>query len=84
MWPHSEWTAEDRVLALALRIRTDRLCPCGCGFPRDLAWDEMADGWFEVEEKTCFARKARDMWEREHAQKQSPGTILVTVDTRND
>lgn len=74
----------DRALALALVAYEDALCPCGCGWPRDRAWDDDADGWFVVQEATCYARAALDRWRSEHskAEDTEPGVLTYTVDER--
>lgn len=42
------------------------------------------DGWFEAEEVTCYARAAREQWERSQpdGKQTEPGTLLLVNDTR--
>lgn len=43
------------------------------------------EGWYETKEVTCYARAAREMWERDHRDKRGegePGTLLLIEDTR--
>lgn len=72
----SEWVSQDYVLAEAYSMYEDSLCPCGCGYPRDLAWDEMMDGWFEVRQEVCYAKAAREQWEAEHAERNRDGELI--------
>lgn len=84
--PHSGWTDADRDLAVAYRMYLDELCPCGCGFPRHRAWDDDMDGWYEAEEITCYARQAREQWERDQpdGKRPDPGTLVIVKDTSKD
>lgn len=86
MWAHDEWTEDDRLLAVAYRLHRDGLCPCGCGYPRSQTWSEDMDGWYEAREVTCYARAAREAWERDRRDSKAelePGTLLVIDDTRH-
>lgn len=43
------------------------------------------EGWYEPEEVTCYARAAREQWERDHRDKRDegePGMLLLIEDTR--
>lgn len=43
------------------------------------------DGWFEAVEVTCYARAARERWEREqrdHGGEPEAGTMVLVEDTR--
>lgn len=82
--PHEGWTDEDRALAVAWRLYQDGLCPCGCGYPRSQAWDEDMDGWYETHEVICYARAAREAWERDRGETGpgEPGTLVLVEDTR--
>lgn len=45
------------------------------------------DGWYEAREVTCYARAARESWERDHGDVSSrpePGTLLIIDDTSVD
>lgn len=59
------------------------LCPCGCGFPREKAWDPESDGWLEARTRTCFAKAAAERWRAENAKEAEPGTLLYVTDTRD-
>ncbi len=76
------WNDVDRSLALALVAYEDSLCPCGCGYPRDRVWDDDADGWFEVEQVTCYARAALDR-RRDARTEVDPGRLEFAVDGRD-
>lgn len=46
----------------------------------------MSDGWYETREITCYARAARERWEREHSgqdKRPEPGTLVLVEDTRH-
>lgn len=77
-----DWTDADRLLAVALTEHESRLCPCGCGFPRDVAWDPDADGWFEGRAHVCYAKAAAERWRQDHAKDADLGTLLAVVDAR--
>nr|DAP97731.1 MAG TPA: Cytochrome C biogenesis protein [Caudoviricetes sp.] len=51
------------------------LCPCGCGYPIGKAWDDTMDGWFEPRTVVCYAKAARDQWEKEHAERDEKGNL---------
>lgn len=42
------------------------------------------DGWFEAREVTCYARAAREVWERDQGKgsRADPGTLVLVEDTR--
>ena len=76
------WTRRDRVLAAALQIHEDGLCPCGCGWHRDLAWNPDMDGHFEVNDQViCYARAAMERWREDHkgGEGVEPGTLPRVV-----
>lgn len=58
------------------------LCPCGCGFPRERAWDPESDGWLEARTRTCFAKAAAERWRAENGKEAEPGTLLYVIDSR--
>lgn len=71
----NEWLEEDYILASAYSMWEDGLCPCGCGYPRNVAWDEGMDGWFEAREEVCYAKAARERWENEHSERNKDGSL---------
>lgn len=87
----SEWIPQDYELASAYSCYKDLLCPCGCGYMRDTAWDDTMDGWFETREVACYAKAAKERWEKDHSERNkngdliSPpkeGSLVYVVDTR--
>lgn len=76
----STWTRTDRDLAAALCAYERLLCPCGCGFLRDVAFGD-SEGWIEAVPLVCHAREARERWVEEH-EKIDPGTVIALRDTR--
>lgn len=70
----------DFLLTMALDIHDkDLLCPCGCGFYRAEAHDPMSS--FEVDDSViCFARGAREEYEKDEGAEAEPGTLLMVVD----
>lgn len=70
---------------MALVAYEDALCPCGCGFPREKAWDDESDGWLVAREGTCYAKAAMDRWQSQHEQtKPEPGVLVYAVDERDE
>lgn len=67
--PGSAWTTEDALLALALQTYEDSLCS-GCGHPRDEAYDEKAEGEYEVVTYTCQGCATRERHDRDSHGKQ--------------
>ena len=51
--PDGPLTDEDRLLILALQQYEESLC--SCGHPRDVAWDERAEGEYERQTAVCQA-----------------------------
>lgn len=44
------------------------------------------DGWYEVTEVVCYARAAREQWEREQRGRNGelePGVLVLVEDTRS-
>lgn len=78
------WTSTDTLLMGALEVyERELLCPCGCGFTRDQAWDDDADGWFEGYSAYCYARAAQESYEAEHSgEAREPGELVGVRDTR--
>lgn len=76
------------MLAVALTLFERSLCPCGCGFPRDKAWDPESDGWFEARTKVCYAKAAAVRYSEEQPKPGSegyePGALVYLVDTRDE
>lgn len=52
------YVTEDHALLLGLEMYQRSLCPCGCGFPREVAWHSEMDGWFETFDVKCHAGSA--------------------------
>jgi rubredoxin len=48
----SKWSARDRLLALALTLHEDSLCP-HCGQPKERSWNEDAGDLYRVHRVTC-------------------------------
>lgn len=71
----------DRLLATALTVYEDGLCP-GCGHPRSRTLDdETIEGEFEVEEHHCEACATRERYAAEgQDQKPRPGQKIVVRD----
>lgn len=53
----SEWTREDRLLAMAVDAYERSLCG-GCGQPRDRAWDPRMSIHFAADEVECHGCNA--------------------------
>lgn len=53
------WLDSDRALLLALTELERALCPCGCGQPRELAWNPDSAGWWGVGHIRCYAGEAK-------------------------
>jgi len=71
--PPGAWTSTDRALAEALTIYDRSLCP-DCGFGKRLAWDDVMNGWFEVDDEiTCQACAARERYLKDKDGKSEPG-----------
>lgn len=76
-----QWSGRDRGLAEAHVLGRRLLCPCGCGQPRKLAHDEDTEGWWEVHEVQCQARKALEDARPEKSEDDEAGTMrFVTLD----
>lgn len=81
----AEWTDVDRAIALALAGLEAGLCPCGCGLPAAITWDDDNDGWFEVDTTTvCYARQALDRWREQEGKDTEPGVLPHVRFTRDD
>ena len=59
----SPWDDETRARAVALTDYESSFCGCGCGQPRDVAYDKNQA--FKVETFTCYAGRARDRVSRQ-------------------
>lgn len=70
-----KWRPKDRLLLLALTMFEDGLCP-HCGQPRDRAWNDDMDGYYEVHEATCVACQAK---ERAQDGKKPSGSRVAYV-----
>lgn len=72
------WTAQDRLLALALTAHEDGLCP-GCGHPKGKAYNPDASGWLEARALTCAGCAA--VQQHGHGEENPPGQKVYVVDT---
>lgn len=72
----TDWTLRDRILALALQMYEDGLCP-GCGLPANRAHDPLMEGYYVPNVVTCQACATR---EREGAEKHAKGTLIGVRD----
>lgn len=75
-----EWTVTDRVLAVALTLSKDLLCP-GCGQPKHESWNPDSEGYFDVKEADCQACAALDRDSKAHKE-HDPARKAWTVNTR--
>jgi hypothetical protein len=71
----AEWLDSDRAFALALTEHEQSLCPCGCGQPKDLAWNPDSAGWWEVAHLQCQAAAAKAEYAK--ANKLGDGDMTV-------
>lgn len=73
------WLDSDRAFMLALAEHeqqlADELCPCGCGQPREVAWNPDSAGWWEVAHFTCQAGAAKAAYRA--AAKLGPDDLTV-------
>lgn len=76
----ARWSATDRDLAAALAAYERLLCPCGCGFLRDVSMGD-SEGYIEAVPLVCHAREARERWEQKQ-KSIDPGTIVALRDVR--
>jgi hypothetical protein len=70
------WSVKDRMLALALTIHEDGLCP-GCGQPRDRSWNEDMEGEFKVFRATCQGCQALHLEQDGHGARRPAETLFV-------
>ncbi len=78
--PGSPWSRRSRGLAEGLLAYEDSLNRLG--FPRRLATDDDADGWYEVDDSVVdYAEAALQRWEKDNPNAE-PGTLPRVVDTR--
>jgi hypothetical protein len=69
MWRgNGEWTARDDLLALALQIYEDSICP-ECGWSSFLTSDGDYDGHFRIGERDCMGCKAVEQWQDSQERK---------------
>lgn len=66
----AEWTTEDQAEVLALALHEQSLCPCGCGYTREVAWHDDNDGYFDMadDDRVCYARQAIDRWREDQGE----------------
>lgn len=71
-------TPEDQAEMLALVMHEQSLCPCGCGYPRSIAWHDDNDGYFETGEPIiCYARRVLDEWDADTPREQRPPGLVA-------
>lgn len=71
-----KWTLRDRILALALQLYEDGLCP-GCGQPASRAHNPDMEGYYVASTTRCWACAAR---ETQAADQQGHGVLVGVVD----
>lgn len=76
----SPWTPEDQALMMAWREHRDGIHE-SCGQPLDVSSHPFMEGWYDVEEVTCWACTA--MAEPDKDGRRRDVTIPVVVDTRD-
>lgn len=80
--PEPEWDDTERGWMQAMAFYRDHvLCPCGCGYPRDVAWDPATEFSREVPPPTrCHVRTgitlAQQDWARGHPDDPTSGALL--------
>ena len=84
--PEVEWDDTERAWMLALeQYRTEVLCPCGCGWPKEISQDPMTEFTRRVPEPTrCHIRtglaKAQQQYHDANPQGEMTGLLWgVTV-----
>lgn len=53
----TEWDEATRDRVVRAQEYEQSICSCGCGQPKEIAWDPTFEPW-EVDDFTCYARKA--------------------------
>lgn len=77
--PPGAWTETDRFLAEALTLYERSLCG-DCGHDKTVAWDDSADGWFEVDDSImCHACAARERYQNDHKEKTPEPGVKIGV-----
>lgn len=77
----TEWSEQDRGLALALREVDDSTGQFG--YPAELEMDADQDGYFKVKVETNFAQRALELFQQLH--KPQPGEeYRVIYDRKTD
>lgn len=65
-----EWDDEQAGRMIALLIREDQKCPCGCGVMLEVSSDKRQP--FATQPTICYARRALDVARRDYEQQQLP------------
>ena len=79
--PEVEWDDTERAWMAALAEYRERvLCPCGCGYPREVAQDPMTEFRTTVPAPTrCHVRsaivRAQKSWAKEHPDSDMDGLL---------
>lgn len=74
------WTAQDRLLTLALAAYEESLCG-DCGQDKSVTYNPDAEGWFESREVICAGCAAQQQHNGQN-QKRPPGQKVYVVDAR--
>lgn len=78
------WTPADRLLAMALLTHEDSVCR-GCGQYVDEAYDERAEGEYEVRAQVCQGCAARERHaDRGKDETHRHGEITYVADLRRE
>lgn len=72
------WTERDRVMVMGFELFKSTICP-ECGNPLSVCRDPGRDGWFQVQEDTCYAKKAMDEHTSDKTYKPQPGQVIYPV-----
>jgi len=73
----SEWTDEDRGLALAWLDEQDDLCPT-CGHPKTLCRDPATAGTWEVVQEICQPGRVAQAAAENAAEQRRRGVVIST------
>lgn len=79
--PEPEWDDAEREWMLALEhYRTEVLCPCGCGWAREVSLDPMTEMTQKVVEPTrCHIRTAMVKAQQDGTERPVPEALLWSV-----
>lgn len=73
----TDWSDEDRLLALAFDLHESDVCPGGCGHYLDETTE--VDGWHEAHTVVCDACAARERHLSDHAENRQPGELVYVT-----